>query len=87
MLLLGYFLFQTSSSDLVSLLALKLKKKMLLALFDKTLYPEDPVKQEKIYNKYKHHLDNVSRQSCICFRLCLVSYFIFIYFQGKFHFT
>uniref|UniRef100_A0A1B6IUJ6 Large ribosomal subunit protein bL28m n=1 Tax=Homalodisca liturata TaxID=320908 RepID=A0A1B6IUJ6_9HEMI len=56
------YLLETSSSDLSSLLALKLKKKMLLALFDKSLYPDDPIKREKIYNKYKHHLDKYKRE-------------------------
>lgn len=56
------YLLETPANDLKSLLALKLKKKMLLALFDKTLYPEDPAKQELIYNKYKHHLENYNKE-------------------------
>lgn len=46
--------------DLKSLLALKLKKEMLLALLDKTLYPEDAEKREEVYNRYKHYLEGVS---------------------------
>lgn len=54
-----YLHFQTSASDLKSLLALKIKKKMLLALFDRTLYPDDAEKKETVYKKYHHHLSKV----------------------------
>uniref|UniRef100_A0A1B6LRH6 Large ribosomal subunit protein bL28m n=1 Tax=Graphocephala atropunctata TaxID=36148 RepID=A0A1B6LRH6_9HEMI len=56
------YILETSERDLFSLLALKLKKTMLLALFDKSLYPDDPVKREEIYNKYKHHLDKYNKE-------------------------
>lgn len=56
--------FQTSASDLKSLLALKIKKKMLLALFDRTLYPDDAEKKETVYKKYHHHLSKV----CMSFK-------------------
>lgn len=52
--------FQTPANDLQSLLALKLKRKMLYSLFDKDLYNDNPTKQEEVYNKYKHYLDSVS---------------------------
>jgi len=53
-------LFQTPACDLQSQLAFKLKRKMLLALLKKDLYPDDPVKREDVYNTYKKYLVNVS---------------------------
>lgn len=44
----------------MSELALKLKRQMLISLADKTLYPDDAVKREEVYDKYKKYLDNVS---------------------------
>lgn len=47
--------YQTSKEDLNSKLGMDLKRAMLLRLAHKNteLYPSDPVKREKIYNKYK----------------------------------
>jgi hypothetical protein len=53
-------LFQTPACDLQSQLAFKLKRKMLLSLLKKDLYPDDPVKREDVYNTYKKYLGNVS---------------------------
>lgn len=53
-------LFQTPACDLQSQLAFKLKRKMLLSLLKKDLYPDDPVKREDVYNTYKKYLENVS---------------------------
>lgn len=55
-------LLQTSACDLKSWLALKLKRKILFALWDKTLYPDDEVKREEVYKKYEHYLKDVSRK-------------------------
>lgn len=52
--------FQTPACDLQSLLAFKLKRKMLLSLMNRDLYPNDPVKREDVYNTYKKYLGNVS---------------------------
>lgn len=57
-----HYILKTPACDLYSLLALKLKRKMLFALMDRTLYPDDPVKQEQVYNKYKHYLDSYTRE-------------------------
>jgi hypothetical protein len=53
-------LFQTPACDLQSLFAFKLKRKMLLSLLKKDLYPDDPVKREDVYNTYKKYLGTVS---------------------------
>lgn len=54
---LDHYLLKTPANDLRSKLAVLLKRKMLIALRDKTLYPDDPEKQAEVYNKYKHYLD------------------------------
>lgn len=48
-------LYQTSKEDLNSKLGMDLKRAMLLRLARRNteLYPSDPVKREKVYNKYK----------------------------------
>lgn len=56
------YILETPERDLKSLLGLKIKKKMLMALFDKTLYPDNPEKREAIYNKYKHHLQRYNKE-------------------------
>lgn len=50
-----YYL-QTPANDLKSLLGIKLKRKILLALADKTLYPDDPEKRDEVYAKYEQYL-------------------------------
>lgn len=47
--------FQTPKEDLNSKLGMDLKRAMLLRLAckDTELYPNDPVKREKVYEKYK----------------------------------
>lgn len=57
-----HYILKTPAYDLMSLLALKLKRKMLFALMDRTLYPDDPEKREKVYNKYKHYLEPYTRE-------------------------
>ncbi|XP_071087852.1 large ribosomal subunit protein bL28m-like [Haliotis cracherodii] len=51
-----HYILKTSEVDLNSQLAMKLKREMLLALVQKTLYPEDPKTREKVHNKYKQYL-------------------------------
>lgn len=48
-----------------SLLALKLKRQILIALADKTLYPDDPEKREEVYAKYEKYLSAVSNSSVV----------------------
>jgi len=57
--LLGSYL-QTPACDLRSVLALKLKRQILIALADKTLYPNDPNKRTEVYSKYEQYLSAVS---------------------------
>lgn len=47
------FLLQTHERDLNSLLAMKIRREMLLALANKTCYSNDKEKQEKVLQKYK----------------------------------
>lgn len=50
-----FYILQTSKEDLNSKLGMDLKRAMLLRLARKNteLYPDDPDKREKVYNKYK----------------------------------
>ncbi|KAL1453607.1 hypothetical protein WDU94_009936 [Cyamophila willieti] len=65
------YLLSTPACDLNSLLACKVKRKLLIALYEKTIYPDDLAKQETIYNKYKHHLENYSRDDLEWYGLSL----------------
>ncbi|EFN83531.1 39S ribosomal protein L28, mitochondrial, partial [Harpegnathos saltator] len=57
-----HYLLKTPACDLQSLLALKLKREILIALADKTLYPDDPEKHEEVYVKYKQYLSAYTRE-------------------------
>ena len=57
-----HYLLKTPACDLKSELALKIKRQILVALADKTLYPNDPTKREKIYNKYKEYLTAYTKE-------------------------
>ncbi|XP_076670254.1 mitochondrial ribosomal protein L28 [Andrena cerasifolii] len=57
-----HYLLKTPACDLRSELALKIKRQILMALADKTLYPSDPTKMEKIYNKYKEYLTAYTKE-------------------------
>ncbi|XP_043262211.1 39S ribosomal protein L28, mitochondrial [Colletes gigas] len=57
-----HYLLKTPACDLRSELALKIKRQILLALIDKTLYPTDPDKREEIYNKYKEYITAYTRE-------------------------
>lgn len=50
-----FYILKTSKEDLNSKLGMDLKRAMLLRLArkDTELYPNDPVKRKKVYNKYK----------------------------------
>ncbi|XP_059141241.1 large ribosomal subunit protein bL28m-like [Physella acuta] len=50
---LDSYILKTSEVELCSQLAMTLKREMLTALATKSLYPDDPIKREKIYLKYK----------------------------------
>lgn len=50
------YILETPVQDLKSQLALDLRRKMLLALVRKDLYPSDPKKREEIIGKYKKHI-------------------------------
>ncbi|KAG7160762.1 39S ribosomal protein L28, mitochondrial-like isoform X3 [Homarus americanus] len=53
---LDYYILQTSPADLMSELALKLRREMLLALVRGTLYPNNPAKKQEILDKYKDYI-------------------------------
>lgn len=55
---LDYYLLNTNACNLKTNLSLKIKRQILMALRDKTLYPDDNVKQQAVYDKYKHYLQN-----------------------------
>lgn len=55
------YILSTRACNLNSLLACKIKRKMLLALYHKTLYPDDTAKRDRTYEKYKKYLEGYSR--------------------------
>lgn len=57
-----HYLLKTPACDIQSALALRIKRQILIALWDKTLYPDDENKRDEIYNKYKHYLDSYTRE-------------------------
>ncbi|KYN07418.1 PREDICTED: 39S ribosomal protein L28, mitochondrial [Cyphomyrmex costatus] len=57
-----HYLLKTPACDLRSLLALKLKRQILIALADKTLYPNDPTKHAEVYAKYEQYLSAYTRE-------------------------
>lgn len=57
---LDYYLLNTTACNLKTTLSLKIKRQILMALRDKTLYPDNKIKQEAVYDKYKHYLQNYS---------------------------
>lgn len=52
-----FYILKTPKEDLNSKLGMDLKRAMLLRLArkDTELYPDDPMKREKVYNKYKQY--------------------------------
>ncbi|XP_011500749.1 PREDICTED: 39S ribosomal protein L28, mitochondrial [Ceratosolen solmsi marchali] len=57
-----HYILKTPACDLRSLLALRLKRFMLISLADKTLYPDDPVKRDEVYAKYEQYLSSYTRE-------------------------
>ncbi|XP_018360705.1 PREDICTED: 39S ribosomal protein L28, mitochondrial isoform X2 [Trachymyrmex cornetzi] len=57
-----HYLLKTPACDLKSLLALRLKRQILIALADKTLYPNDPKKHTEVYAKYEQYLSAYTRK-------------------------
>ncbi|XP_024889898.1 39S ribosomal protein L28, mitochondrial isoform X2 [Temnothorax curvispinosus] len=57
-----HYLLKTPACDLRSLLALRLKRQILIALADKTLYPNDLEKRTEIYAKYEQYLSAYTRE-------------------------
>jgi len=57
-----HYLLKTPACDLRSILALRLKRQILIALADKTLYPNDPEKHAEVYNKYEQYLSAYTRE-------------------------
>lgn len=56
-----HYLLKTPACDLVSMLALKLKKQILTELMNGCpRYAHDPAKQEAVYEEYKTYLTSVS---------------------------
>lgn len=56
-----HYLLKTPACDLVSMLALKLKKQILTELVNGCpRYAYDPKKQQEVYNEYKTYLTSVS---------------------------
>lgn len=49
------FFMQTPAYDLKSLLAMKLKRKIMLALMDKDFCHNNPARQEELYEKYTEY--------------------------------
>uniref|UniRef100_A0A0B6ZHV8 Large ribosomal subunit protein bL28m n=1 Tax=Arion vulgaris TaxID=1028688 RepID=A0A0B6ZHV8_9EUPU len=53
---LDRYILETHEVDLYSQFGMKLKREMLLALARKSMYPDDPVKRDKVYNRYKEYV-------------------------------
>ncbi|XP_065210944.1 large ribosomal subunit protein bL28m [Planococcus citri] len=68
---LDHYLIQTPACDLRNLLAIKLKRKILLALRDETLYPEDEDKRQEILDEYKPYLDKFTHEEIEWYGLTL----------------
>lgn len=68
---LDHYLIQTPACDLRNLLPIKLKRKILLALRDETLYPEDEEKRQDVFDEYKHYLDKFTHQEIEWYGLTL----------------
>ena len=51
-----HYILSTPEIDMQSKLGMRLKRKLLLALANKTLYPNDPTKREEVYAKYEKYV-------------------------------
>lgn len=70
-----YSFMQTHERDLNSLLAMKLRREMLLALANKTCYPDNKEKQEKMIHKYHEFIIPVS----IVHDILMVIFYTFVF--------
>lgn len=59
---LDHYLLKSAACDLKTTLSLKIKRNILISLRDKTLYPNDSAKQQTVYDKYKHYLQNYTHE-------------------------
>lgn len=59
---LDHYLLKTAACDLRTKLSLKIKRQLLMALRDKTLYTNDEVQQKIVYDKYKHYLNDYTHE-------------------------
>ncbi|XP_015515363.1 39S ribosomal protein L28, mitochondrial [Neodiprion lecontei] len=57
-----HYLLKTPAYDLKSELALKLKRKILETLADKSLYPDNPAKKDEVYSKYQQYLSAYTKE-------------------------
>lgn len=53
---LDYYILKTHPVNLRSQLAMDLKRKMILTLIKREMYPDNPTKQEEVYQKYKEFI-------------------------------
>nr|CAD7594617.1 unnamed protein product [Timema genevievae] len=67
-----HYLLKTLACDLKSTLALRLKRKILLSLHNKDLYPDDPTKREEVYNKYKKYLEPYTKEDLEWYGLTMI---------------
>ena len=51
-----HYILSTPEVDMQSVLGMRLKRKLLLALANKTLHPNDPEKREEVYTKYQKYV-------------------------------
>lgn len=51
---------QTPPADLMSELAVKLRREMLLSLAQGTLHPDNPAKRKELLNRFEKHIIPVS---------------------------
>lgn len=50
------YILSTAEVDMQSMLGMRLKRKLLLALVNKTLCPNDPAKRDEVYAKYQKYV-------------------------------
>jgi len=51
-----HYILSTAEADMQSMLGMRLKRKLLLALANKTLYPSDAAKRDEVYAKYQKYV-------------------------------
>lgn len=68
---LDNYLLKSPACDLATLLSLKLKRKILHALYYKTLYPENEEQRTEVYDRYKRYLENYTEEDIIWYGLTI----------------